>query len=49
VGAAWQLEASNMAQASAIIWFSFLSPIFAAAAKWRHVKIRLKKAKFLSQ
>jgi len=38
-----------MAQASAIMWFSFLSPILAAARKSRHAKIRLKKAKFLSQ
>jgi hypothetical protein len=49
VDAAWQLEASTMAQASAIMWFSFLTPILAAARKWRHDKFRLKMAKFLSQ
>jgi hypothetical protein len=38
-----------MAQASAIMWSSFPLPILAMAAKWRHAKIRLKKAKLLSQ
>ena len=33
VGAAWQLVASNMVQASAIMWFSFLSPHFGRGSK----------------
>jgi hypothetical protein len=33
VGAAWQLEASKMAQANAIMWFSFPVPYFACGKK----------------
>jgi hypothetical protein len=48
-GCRMAVKASNNAQANAIMWFSFLFPILAAARKWRHAKIRLKKAKLLSQ